>query len=83
MVPVKRNGSCRMKPIRLRPFLGLVGADVAAVEQHPPARRIVEPRHQRGGRRLAAAGRADERVGLAALERERRVVQHLAARPGS
>ena len=63
----------------LRAFLRLVGADVAPVEQHPPARRVVQPRHQRRGRRLAAAGRPDERVGLAALERERRVVQHLAA----
>jgi hypothetical protein len=73
-VPVNRNGSCRMNPMRCA-RLGVKRADVAAVEQHAAARRIVEARHQRRGRGLAAAGRADQRVGLAALERERRVAQ--------
>ena len=62
-----------------RPFLRRVRADVAPVEQDAAARRVVEPRHQRGGRGLAAAGRSDERVGLTALERERDVVKDFLA----
>ena len=49
-----------------------------------PAGRVVQPRHQRRGRGLAAAGRADERIGLAVFEREGDVAQHrLSARRSS
>ena len=66
----------------LRALLRCNRSDVAAVEQHAAAGRIVEPRHQRRGGGLAAAGRSDQRVGLAALERERRVAQHRLSPPG-
>ena len=38
-------------------------AQVDAVEQHPAARRVVQPRDQAGQRGLAAAGLADEGEG--------------------
>ncbi len=59
-----------------RPLSGRIRSDVAAVELHATRHGIVEPRHQRCGRGLAAARRPDERIGAPALQRERHRVEH-------
>src|SRR5260370_35495762 len=51
------------EPDLLRAILGRIRADVAAIEEHAPASRVVEPRHEGRGRRLAAARRSAQRVG--------------------
>ena len=51
-------------------------ADVDPVEGDPAARDVVEPGHQRGEDRLAAAGGAHQRDGLARLDVEVDVAQH-------
>ena len=43
-------------------------ADVDAVDEHRPRRRVVQARQQVDQRRLARAGRADERDGLPGLD---------------
>ncbi len=47
-------------------------AQVVAVDEHPPLGRVVEARDELGERRLAGAGRADERDGLRRRDVERR-----------
>ena len=51
-------------------------AHVQAVDQHPAAVDVVEPGDERGQRRLAAAGRADQRHRAARLDRQVDVGQH-------
>ena len=60
-VAEKRNGSCATIPIARRSDGELDLADVGAVDGHPALRDVVEARHERGERRLARAGLADER----------------------
>ena len=50
-------------------------AQVVAVDEHRAARRVVEARDELGDRRLAGAGRADERDGLARRDLQREVLQ--------
>ena len=57
-------------------------AHVDAVDQHPPARRIEEARHQPQQRALARAGRADDRHAAPGLDREVDAVQRQARRRG-
>ena len=56
-------------------------AHVDAGQAHGARVGVVEPGHERGERRLAGAGRADEGDGLAGFDAERDVVEHLLARP--
>ena len=51
-------------------------AHVDAVDEDGAARRIVQPREQADERRLAGAGRADERDGLPRLDAQRDVIEH-------
>ena len=44
--------------------------DILAVEQHRAAQRLDQPHHRAAGRRLAAAGFADQRQRLAGLQAE-------------
>ena len=53
-------------------------AQVVAVDQHAPRRRVVEARHQLGHRRLARARRADERDGLSRRDVQVHVAEGLA-----
>ena len=66
-----------MKPIFFAAFLRRIRSDVGPVQQHTAARRVVQPRHERRRRGLAAAGRPDESVGLAAFQSEAAVAQDL------
>ena len=58
--------------------------DVAAVEEHAPGGRPLEAKQEARGRRLAAAGLADEAERLLASDREADAVDrlHVARRPG-
>ena len=56
-------------------------ADVDAGQPHGAVVGVVQPRHERGQRRLAGARRPDQRHRLAGLDAERHVVQHLVAGP--
>ncbi len=55
-------------------------AQVASVEQDPPAGGIVKPRDQIAERRLAAAARTDQRDRFARLDVERHILQRERAR---
>ena len=51
------------------------GADVATVDRDPARRRVVEPHQEIDERRLARAGRSDDRDDLSGLDREADVLQ--------
>ena len=55
----------------------VVLAQVHAVEQHLPLRRVVQPREQLDQRRLAGAVQADQRDALAGLDVQVDVAQHI------
>ena len=55
-------------------------ADVDAADDDPPELRVVEACEQRGRRRLAGAGTADERHGAARRDLEREAVEDRASR---
>ena len=74
-VSENRNGSCGTKPIAPRRTRQRNLAHVDAVHEHRARRRIVKPRHQVDQRRLARAGDADERHGLAGRDPGRYVVE--------
>ncbi len=52
-------------------------ADVVAVDADRSGCHVVEPRQQRDRRRLAGAGRADERNGLTRRDRQRQAPEHV------
>ena len=74
-VPLNRYASCVTMTIARRRSFGMQLTQVDAVEGHAAARRVVEPRHELGERRLAGAGRADERDRLTGGDVEREVGQ--------
>ena len=57
-------------------------AQVGAVDEHATGARVVEPGDQRGERRLARAGGADERDRAPARDVEIDVVERVASGPG-
>ena len=68
--PLNRKPSCGTIPICERSdALGDV-AQVVPVDEHAARRRVVEARHELGERRLAGAGRADQRHGLPGRHRQ-------------
>ena len=54
-------------------------ANVLPVDQHPAAGNVVEARHQRAERRLAAAGRSDQSKSSAGCDPEVQIVKNLPA----
>ena len=68
-VSPKRNVSSNTSPTPRRSSLEPKLAHVDAADRHAAAVRVVEAREQRGDRRLAGAGRADERERLAFRDR--------------
>ena len=61
-------------PISPRSSSRVIVGDVDAVERDPAAVELVEPHEQVDQRGLAGAGRADDRDGLAGLDRQRQVL---------
>ena len=60
-----------------RPLVGLGPRDVGGADLDPAGRRVLEPRHHAQGRRLATAGRAEQREEGALRDREVDVVDRL------
>ena len=81
----RRTGTPSAAPARCAPRGRRCGvAHVDAVDADRAAGRVEQARDEVDQRRLAGAGRADDRGGLARLGREGQVVQHgVLARPGS
>src|SRR5450631_3177790 len=73
-VPLNRNAACGTSPIELH-SCSTSWSHVDAIDEHAAARGVAEPRDQVEEGRLAAAGPACDRAGLARQEHDRQVVQ--------
>ena len=72
----EEEGTLRHEADRLPQLVEVGLAHVDAVDPDGAARRVEQPRDERDERRLAGAGRADDRDGLAGLGPEGDAVQH-------
>ena len=71
--PANSHGSCSTMPVRARTSWRVSVGDVLAVEQDAPAVELVEPHDEVHERRLARAGRPDDRDRLTGFDPERQV----------
>ena len=76
IVPENRCTSCSTRPNCARRSREVQLADVHAVDRDAPLLHVVEAQQQADDRRLARAGRADDRHALPGLDLERDVPQH-------
>ena len=77
IVPLNRNASCGTIPICERSDDARDVAQVVPVDQDAAGGRVVEARDELGERRLAGAGRADQRDGLARRDAQVDVAQRV------
>ena len=75
IVPLKRKPSCGTTPSWRRSEACVTSRRSWPSTSTAPRRRVVEARDELGDRRLAGAGRADERDGLARRDLQRQVLQ--------